>query len=462
MIFFLNLISFFLFYFLCLSIFFFINYYIVKIKKFFIITICGYDFWTFFDDPFRFNINNTMYHNDYDYYILDYEYFEILEDICYNDVFLDPNLEFIFYIDYIAETRTAEDDEHELYRFLSNYVIPTHYKYYVIEHYWPPDERGSLFLYENFYDFFDLVYEFKFINEEFFPLWNIYEKEIHTRTIFVNENLHDNKLIKFYYFNKQNKFFQYKTEILNDEYYRFSKNIFIRKEIRSFDKIEPKAELEYTDYVKWRFLSHNYNLDKFDYDIFESLPFYELFDRKYYDLYLDFYKNLIDVKTTYIQFIETSDEYFNDFINKDNLLNYYFEIGLQHEYINFALNVTENNVFDQTFNYFYVRFKSRFFLLYFYMLYIHMFFFFLLLLLGCWFTYHYFDYAFNFDLHLSYIRSLTRMKYLNDYKDYKDLIFNQYYYSNDIHVILFNKNKDLLFASLCDRDRLKFPDKFSF
>ena len=455
MIFFINILYFILFYISCLSFFFLVNYYIQILKKFFIILFCCYDLWRFIDDPYRYNVNNTHYNSNYNYYILDYEYFYIMKDIYYNDFFLDPNLEFIFYMDFISENSTIENEEHELYRFLSIYIIPLHYKYYILEHYWPPDERGGLILYENFYNFNDLFYEFKFINKDFFPLLEIYSKTFNSKMTIINENLLDNNIIQYYYYNSKSKFF--KKEILNKSYYEISKNIFFKKEKQIFKVLKPKNKLEKKKYIYWFKLIKEYNLKKFNHFKYINLPNYELFDKKYYDFYLNF--NEKNLNTTYFQFIETIDEYFLDVININNLLNYYFENEFLINKIN---NLLELSIFDQNFLFLYINFFHRIIISIFYIISLKFFLVLFFYFITCWFSLNYFNYSFDFDLHLNYIRLLTRYNYLNNYQDYKNLIFNNYFLISDIHENFFFQNNKLILNSKCKRDKLIFPDKFHF
>ena len=100
--------------------------------------------------------------------------------IYYHDNFLDPTLKLIYHFDLFPETKNREDDDHELYGLMSTYIIPLQYKYYILEHYWPADEKMSSLL-PNVHDFKDLESEFKFIYEDYKVLWPHYEKFENTR-----------------------------------------------------------------------------------------------------------------------------------------------------------------------------------------------------------------------------------------------------------------------------------------
>ena len=141
---------------------FYFNYILVIILKFFIQNLIGYDLWTYIDDSIRICPNNTSYDICSDTYVLDYEYFNITNIIYYHNNFLDPNLELKYYFDFYPEFKNGEEEDHELYGLMSTYIIPLQYKYYILEHYWPEDEKVSI-AWPNFYNFGDLNFEFKFI-----------------------------------------------------------------------------------------------------------------------------------------------------------------------------------------------------------------------------------------------------------------------------------------------------------
>jgi hypothetical protein len=72
---------------------------------------------------FRLCPNNTLYDINSDTYILDYEYIDISDMIYYHKNFLVSNrLELIYYFDLFHETKNREDDDHELYGFMSTYI----------------------------------------------------------------------------------------------------------------------------------------------------------------------------------------------------------------------------------------------------------------------------------------------------------------------------------------------------
>lgn len=82
---FLDFIEFYLIYFI---IFFYFNDFIVKIFKFFIKYLIGYDLWIYVEDFFCCCFNNIVYDVNNDIYILDYEYKNINNMIYYNKNFL--------------------------------------------------------------------------------------------------------------------------------------------------------------------------------------------------------------------------------------------------------------------------------------------------------------------------------------------------------------------------------------
>ena len=114
------------------TVFFYFNYILVTLLKFFIKTLIGYDLWTYVDDSVRLCPNNTFYDAYTNSYILDYEYFDISEMVYYHDNFLDPDLEKKYYFDFYPEFKNREEEDHELYGLMSTYIIPLQHKYYIL------------------------------------------------------------------------------------------------------------------------------------------------------------------------------------------------------------------------------------------------------------------------------------------------------------------------------------------
>lgn len=431
---------FFTHYFIYFIIFIYINLFLAQLLKFFIKTLIGYDLWTYIDDSFRFCQNNTIYDFETNNYILDYEYFDISEMIYYHNNFLVPkmlNEEQIYYYDLFRETVDLEDDDHELYGLMSTYIIPLQFQYYVLEHYWPEDEKISV-LWENFYDFNDLEYEFKFIYENYKILWPKYKQYLHTRQLFYNEKLYDSKISQYYYYLSENYIFNKLplSYIITLD----SRKFFWKKEYRSFDLIEPPKELCLTNHMTWFLLKKEYDRAKFEYDVFCNLSPYDIFDSQYFDLILSPTNNLLDMQTKRSQYIENIDDYYFDFINSDNGINYYFDLNFLEDYTSERLEVFDMDYdkpydpFDYLFCYFSDRAAVMInsLLIFIYCGYIL---FFLFVCYYCWFNH---IYAYDFELHYNYIRMLTRHRIYNEYDDYKNLIFN--YTKNDVDNIFFKKN----------------------
>ena len=444
-------IHFFIDYLIYLLLIFYLNYFISKLLKFFITNIFGFDLWTFFDNSFRDCPNNNYYDNLTNTYILDYEYFEIIDMVYYHDNFYDITLEPIFHYDLLHETRTREDDDHELYGFVSTYIIPLQYKYYIIEHYWPEDQS------KNFYDFDDLVFEFTFFSEEYDNLWENYELDMHTRTLFYNEKLYEFNILQSFIYNKLDyKYF--KLPISQLVIIKEDKKLFFKKKTRIFDLDEPSEELSIKSYMEWFKLKKDYDLLKKEYDVFCNLSPYEYFDHEYYDIRISKLFNLIDCRTKRSQHIESIDEYFLDYINSNSLINFFLKLGIFIDYKKKSINNTDYNQINEPFDYLFFNFNERGLLMYIYLLLIFYFLILLFLFLTCWFCFNYYDYSFDFDLHFSYIRSLTRNKNYNDYIDYKFLIYNQYYAENDITNFFIEENykKYILNKFKCVRDKTPF------
>lgn len=435
-------------------IFFYFNYILVTLLKFFIKTLIGYDLWTYVDASARLCPNNTLYDACTNTYILDYEYFDISDVVYYHDNFLDPDLEKKFYYDFYPEFKNREEEDHELYGLMSTYIIPLQYKYYILEHYWPEDDKVSM-AWPNFYNFGDLDFEFKFIYEDYKTLWPHYKKFVHTRELFYTDKLYESKILQSYFY-KTKRFIKFPFSylmMLNN------KSFFWKKESRTFDLIEPSYELSITKYMTWFLLKCKYDKEKFEYDVFCNLPPYDVFDPIFYDTYISHYfdYNLIDLKTKRQQYIENKDDYFFDFINSDNLINYYFSMNLIAEYQRIRLNECdlEFDKLTDPFDYLFFLFDDRMLImvgyLFMYYYYCH-FFFYLFVCYFCWFHH---VYAFDFDLYIEALRMLTRNKNFTDYNDYNFLIFN--YNKTDINYFFYKKNIKLDLETYCARDRIRFP-----
>ncbi len=416
-------------------IYFYFNHILSKILKFFIKHLIGYDLWTHIDDPIRLCPNNTSYDINSDTYILDYEYINISEMIYYHDNFLDPTLDLIYQFDLFHETKNREDDDHELYGLMSTYIIPLQYKYYILEHYWPEDEKSSI-ISPNVHDFKDLQSEFKFIYDDYNSLWPTYKKFIHTRELFVNDKLYNSKILQFYFY----KAFKYIKAPFKYWYMLHNKQAFWKKEHRTFDLIEPSQELCHKKYMTWFLLKCKYDEAKFEYDVFCNLSPYEVFDSNYYDVFMSSHYNLIDMETKWHQHLENKDTYFFDLANSENLINYYFSVNLIANY-NKTRFIECDHEYDKPldpFDYLFFLFVDRGLLMVGYLIIFYYYclcFFFFLVCYYCW--YHHI-YSFDFNLYIEPLRMLTRNNQYNDYNDYKFLIFN--YTKTDISDFFYEIN----------------------
>jgi len=427
---------------------FYFNYIIAKILKFFIKNLIGYDLWTYIDDSFRLCPNNSSYEIESKTYILDYEYLNISEMIYYHDNFLDPTLELIYYFDLFHETKNREEDDHELYGLMSTYIIPLQYKYYILEHYWPADEKASI-VSPNFYNFGDLESEFKFIYDDYKILWPKYQKFMHTRELFYNDKLYNSKIIQFYFF----KLFKFFKAPLSYLLMLNNKNCFWKKEYRTFDLIEPSQELCHKKYMTWFLLKCKYDEAKFEYNVFCNLSPYEVFDSKYYDVFMSPYFNLIDLEIKRHQYLENLDEYFFDFVNSENLINYYFNVNLFSNYYKTRFIQCEYD-YDKPldpFDYLFFLFIDRGLLMLLYLLLFYYFCFSMFFFILCYYCWYHHIYSFEFDLYIEYIRMLPKTKYINNYNEYNYLIFN--YNKIDIINFFYNQNIKIELERQCNRDR---------
>ena len=421
-----------------ISILFYFNYIVAKFLKFVIKKLIGYDLWTYIDDSIRICPNNSVYDINTNTYILDYEYFNISDTIYYHKKFLNPTLEYIYYFDLFHLTKNREDDEHELYGLMSTYIIPLQYKYYILEHYWPSDEKGSIIA-PNFYNFKDLESEFKFIYEDYKSLWPKYEKYMNTKDLFYNENLYDSNMNQFYIYKFNIR--QFLKTSVGYWYMLQNKKYFWKKETRTFDLIEPSQELCLKKHFTWFLLKCKYDEAKFKYDVFCRLPPYDFFDAKYYSIFLSSDYNLINLELKWSHFIENRDEYFNDFINSENLINYYFNVHFFSSYYKMRFTDCEYDydLPSEPFDFFFFVFVERGLLMLSYLIFFYYFFFSLFFFFVCYYCWFSHIYSFNFDLYIEAIRMLTRSKYYHyDYNDYVTLIFN--YNKTTINDFFFNQN----------------------
>jgi len=436
---------------LYLIIFFYFNYFLAKSLKFFIQNLMGYDLWTHIDDSIRSCPNNSLYDINNNTFILDYEYFPIIEMVYYHDNFLDPTLELIYHFDVYPETKNREDDDHELYGLMSTYIIPLQYKYYILEHYWPADEKMSC-VWPNVHDFKDLESEFKFIYEDYKVLWPKYEKFQHTRELFYNDKLYDDSPILLRHFFKMGKYIKAPLTYL---FMLNNKNRFWKKEYRTFDLIEPSEELCRKKYMTWFLLKCKYDEAKFEYDVFCNLSPYEVFDSKYYDVSLDPNYNLLDFETKRHQFIENKDEYFVDCINSKNLINYYFNVNFFTSYHKERF-MNCYHAFDKPldpFDYLFFLYVDRGLLMIGYLILFYYFWDCLFYFFVCYFAWCHHVYSFDFNLYIEHIRILPQSKYFNNYNDYIPFIFN--YNKTSINDFFYHQNIKIELERQCTRDRNK-------
>ena len=152
----------------------------------------------------------------------------------------------------------------------------------------------------------------------------------------------------------------------------------------------------------------------------------DIFDTKFFDGYMAPYYGLIDMQTKRQQYIENKDEYFFDFINSENLINYYFKMNLITEYQRIRFDECDhdfdkpNDPFDYLFFYFgdRVLIMAGYLILFYYYCYFFSYFF------VCYFCWFHHPYAFDFDLYVEPLRMLTRNRHFDNYSDYHFLIFS--------------------------------------
>lgn len=440
---------------------------IYAVIRFFTGIIFFYNIWFFTDSFIRNSPNHSSYNSDNSEFIIDFQCFEF-RDIIYYDEYsnylTDVKLDWHWsvYYDFLLQYSNVEDDEHELYAFISTYLVPLCDKYYIIEHFYP-DERNSIYPL-NFYDFYDLKREFSFF----------YEKEEYDYLI-EKYRFHFNNFIKLYYKEKLNskkilQTFSYnyfeKVYERNNVWYYFlendRKNTFIKKRgVIPFEVlIEPPRKYIHNNinYVKFLRLRHEYDENQYKLYHYNRLPRYDIFDRDYY--LIKIHKKVIDTEMKYSQFSETKDEYFFNQKNKFDHLVYNFHLGFlfgyEEDFGDFCLDEDKNFNYDSTsfvsdvlrlaiavlrldeeekeeeliydIDFFAFDEYALYFQFYlFHFLFINIIIFFIITSYICLIHSVYIvDYDFNF----SYIRSLTRSHLVNDFLDFRDLIFNESIYIN--------------------------------
>lgn len=436
-----------------------IMFYVIQTLKFFIKQLIGYDLWTYSDNGFRSCQNNSFYDIDTQFYSIDYYQFDIIDMIYYHHNFLEPKMltvEQHFYYDRHYESSNREDDDHDLYHFMSAYIVPLQHQYYLLEHYWPSADYGSYFnrFHNNFYD---LEGEFKYIAQDYKILWPIYLKYLSSREAIYKENVYESKILQ-YYFNddcsENITFMWYKAPTSFSTTIPIDKRHFWKKEYRTFDLLPPPTELRFTNYMKWFLLQKKYDEAKFDYDMFCGLSPYELFDKDFYEIFVTPENNIIDFQTKRYHYIENIDDDYPDCINSDNGLNYFFDINfLFSRYQQERIRTFDFDLDKPTdpFDFFSFSFSDRFILIWYYLILVVVGFCLIFLIFVC---YHcYFCYYTAVDPRyneIPYIRMLARSLNRgldNDYyNSYRDLIFHFNNISDKVCVIneLNEKTKSIL------------------
>lgn len=428
----------FIYFLLLISLFFFILYsflyFFYKFSRFIIKNIFFFNIWFFLDGFIRNSANNSSYNSDNYSFILDYGCFVFNDLVYYDDSFNNDNLHWMWYYDFLIQYLNVEDDEHELFAFLSTYLVPVCDKFYIIEYFYP-DETESYYPI-NFYDINDLREEFSFFyeSEEYDSLLKIYQNN-------------DNYFIETYYNLNLNSTNFLQTLSYNESKSKYERNLiwhfFLEKERKEtflkkrnsipFEILEKPIDYKFTviNYVEWLRLTGLYDENKFKLDHYVFLCSYDLFDKDYY--LIKTFDKVIDTETKYSQFYETKDEYFLNQNNQFNHLTYYFDLGFFFGYENKLIDVEdydgneeENFHYDGFFFDFWdYSFGFQLLLIYIFMINLVIFFFF-----TCWICFSYGEYIINYELHFSYIRNLTRGYFYNDFSDFRELIFNESVYLN--------------------------------
>lgn len=421
---------------ICLIILFLSCILVIQVVKYVLKQLIGYDIITNIDNGFRHCQNTTTYDLMSQYYVLDYEYFDIIEMVYFHDNFLEPEMfgkDSHFYWDFMYETRVREDDDHDLYHFMSSYIVPLQHQYYLLEHYWPEADKVSR-IKPNFYNFKDLEGEFKFIYQDYKILWPNYLKYKSSREIIYTNKLYDSKILQYYFTDicyDTNRELWYKSPLTFD-LLSISKRPFWKKEDRTFDLIEPNLELYFNDYMTWFLLKEKYDIAKFEYDAFCGCSPYERFDSNIFDIFVNPQSNLIDLQTKRFHFFEDLEEYTFDFYNNQNLLNYYYDINFFDDH---QRELAKDFFFDRDYDQpndpydeMHFFFSDRLIILNISILYFLYFLYFCLFLFGFYycFTYLFSFFEFNGSV-IGIIRLLTRHRSLHCYDDYKNLyyIFDQ-------------------------------------
>lgn len=425
------LLDIFLFFFILYSFF----YFFYKFIRFIIKNIFFFNIWFFLDGFIRNSANNSCYNSDNYSYILDYGCFEFNDLVYYDDSFNNDNLHWMWYYDFLIQYLNVEDDEHELFAFLSTYLVPLCDKFYIIEYFYP-DETESYYPI-NFYDINDLRDEFSFF----------YESNEYDSVLKIYQN-NDNYFIETYYNLNLNSTNFMQTLSFNEFKSKYERNLiwyfFLEKERKEtflkkrdsipFEILEKPMNYEFQkiNYVEWLRLTRLYNENKFKLDHYNFLCSYDLFDKDYY--LIKTFDKVINTETKYSQFYETKDEYFLNQNNKFNHLTYYFDLGFFFGYEDKLIDVEDydGDENEETFYYDgcffdFWDYSLGFLILSMYIVIINSIIFFFL---TCWICLSYGDYIINYELHFSYIRNLTRGYFYNDFSDFRELIFNESVYLN--------------------------------
>lgn len=429
------LLDIFLFFYFLYSFF----YFFYKFLRFIIKNIFFFNIWFFLDGFIRNSANNSCYNSDNSSFILDYNCFEFSELIYYDDSFNNENLHWMWYYDFLIEYCTVEDDEHELFAFLSTYLVPLCDKFYIIEYFYPDETESNYPI--NFYDINDLRGEFSFFYEshEYDSLLQTYKNN-------------DNYFIETYYNLNLNSTNFLQSFSFNEATWKYDRNLvwyfFLEKERKEtflkkrdsipFEILEKPINYEFQviNYVEWLRLISEYEENKFKLEHYLFLCSYDLFDKSYY--LIKTFDKVIDTERKYSQFYETKDEYFLNQNNQYYHLTYYFDLGFFFGYEDKLIDIEDYDGnydekeekadfhFDGCFFNF-QDYSFGFLIVSSYIVVINLIIFFFL---TCWICLSYGEYIINYELHFSFIRNLTRTRFYNEFSDFRELIFNESVYLN--------------------------------
>lgn len=411
-------------YLIFIALFFYLSFLFSNLLKFFITIIFTYNIDYFYIDFLYKSTNNTHYDNLSNCFILDYEYFDLINTINYHPIFFFNNDQYWHYFYYMYNTKNREDDDHEFYRLLSKYQFSDLDKYYVVEHYMPNKEGDRIV--RDFYDLDDLIYEFTFFSKEYLKFLDEYKfkYDYHYGTVIYKKKLYK-KTINYNYFYTENNYGFYRQQEWNS-FLENSRNQYIKKkEVPKFALSEPTEEMSIKHYINWWLFKKEYDNYKFEYDLFISLSPYEWFDRRYYDLFSP--NHLFDSNTNILQTVEHRDEYFFPRKNHFNGQNYYYSLTMFFKKLPFDfLNFNHYEIVLLVFIYLFIIFSF---------LYI------IVLVLTSWFCFGYpvycIDYPeihYDFKSYFNYTRMLSRtsnLDYINYNKFIFDLPYSYYIKKND-------------------------------